>query len=70
MIYVLEHKQTGKPACFIKDAFDDITVIDFNQMNPVFAHSNREEIESLLLNNHEYIWSSINGGEYFVKEVN
>ena len=69
MIYVLEHKRTGKPACFIKDAFDDITVIDFKSDEPVFAHSNREEIESLLLNDHEYIWSAINGCEYFVKEV-
>ncbi|AAQ81563.1 hypothetical protein 44RRORF245c [Aeromonas phage 44RR2.8t] len=68
-LYVLEHIETGKPASFIKDSFDDIVAIDYNEFEPVLAHSSYQDMVAILENNHVFLCSRLNKTKYVVKEI-
>lgn len=67
-LYFLQHLETKKLACFRKDAFDEISVIDYSENEPVFCHSNHADIAAVLMNNHRYIWAAFNNNEYQIIE--
>ncbi|UOX40379.1 hypothetical protein UGMREWDR_CDS0060 [Aeromonas phage GomatiRiver_11] len=67
-LYFLQHLGTKQLACFHKDAFDEISVIDHDENEPIFCHSCHSDIAAVYMNNHKYIWSKLNKYDYQIIE--
>ncbi|QBX32676.1 hypothetical protein Asfd1_50 [Aeromonas phage Asfd_1] len=67
-LYFLQHLETKQLACFYKDVFDEICVIDHAENEPIFCHSRHSDIASVLENNHNYIWSTLYKYDYQIIE--
>ncbi|UIW12957.1 hypothetical protein Ah13A_021 [Aeromonas phage AhMtk13a] len=67
-LYFLQHIETKQLACFYKDSFDEISVIDYSEHEPVFCHSRHSDIAAVLEGNHIYIWSTLLKQNYQIIE--
>ncbi|UYD57553.1 hypothetical protein OFDDKENP_00177 [Aeromonas phage B614] len=67
-LYFLQHIETKQLACFYKDSFDEISVIDYSEHEPVFCHSRHSDVAAVLEHNHHYIWSTLNKRDYQIIE--
>lgn len=67
-LYFLQHIETKQLACFHRDSFDEISVIDYSEHEPVFCHSKHSDIAAVLEGNSMYIWSTLHKQNYQIIE--